>query len=90
MIFLCCTEISIVVILQHKEKAVGHRGKSPTASVQSPQNRRSNMQTLPVAEKNVKAFYATVYDMPARLVKVDGVIYVVTDDDVEPKVSQRC
>jgi len=48
------------------------------------------MQTLPVAEKNVKAFYATVYDMPARLVKVDGVIYVVTDDDVEPKVSQRC
>lgn len=42
------------------------------------------MQTLPVAAKNVKAFYATVYDLPARLVKVDGVIYVVTDDDVEP------
>ena len=42
------------------------------------------MQTLPVPTKNVKAFYATVYDLPARLVKVAGVIYVVTDDDVEP------
>jgi hypothetical protein len=42
------------------------------------------MQTLAGAEPNVKAFYATVYDMPARLVQVDGVIYVVTDDDVEP------
>jgi hypothetical protein len=31
-----------------------------------------------------KAFYATVYDRPARLVQVDGVIYVVTDDEVEP------
>jgi hypothetical protein len=42
------------------------------------------MQTLPVPAKNVKAFYATGYDAPVRIVKVDGVIYVVTDDDVEP------
>jgi hypothetical protein len=42
------------------------------------------MQTLPVAEKNVKAFYATVYDQPAQLVKADGIIYVVTEDEVEP------
>jgi hypothetical protein len=42
------------------------------------------MQTLPVPTPNVKAFYATVYDAPARLVKVDGIIYVVTDETVEP------
>jgi len=42
------------------------------------------MNTVPVAEPNVKAFYATVYDLPARLVKVNGIIYVVTDDDVQP------
>jgi len=42
------------------------------------------MQTLPTATPNVKAFYAHVYDAPARLVQVDGRIYVVTDDDVQP------
>ena len=30
------------------------------------------MQTLPVPAKHVKAFYASVYDAPARLVQVDG------------------
>jgi hypothetical protein len=45
------------------------------------------MQTLPnlsTHRKSTKAFYATVYDLPARLVKVDDAIYVVTDDDVQP------
>jgi hypothetical protein len=42
------------------------------------------MQTLPVPATHVKAFYAHVYDLPATLVKVEGIIYVVTDDDVEP------
>jgi hypothetical protein len=42
------------------------------------------MQTLPTPTPNVKAFYAHVYDLPARLVQVDGMIYVVTDDDVQP------
>jgi len=42
------------------------------------------MATVAQTQKINKAFYATVYDLPARLVKVDGVIYVVTDDDVEP------
>jgi hypothetical protein len=41
------------------------------------------MQTLPTATPNVKAYFAHVYDEPARLVQVDGRIYVVTDDDVE-------
>jgi hypothetical protein len=31
-----------------------------------------------------KAFYATVYDEPAQLVQVDGIIYVVTEDDIQP------
>ena len=42
------------------------------------------MQTVPETRTPNKAFYATVYDLPARLVKVDGIIYVVTDDDVQP------
>jgi hypothetical protein len=42
------------------------------------------MQTLLTPAKNVKAFYAHVYDEPARLVHVDGRIYVVTNDDVQP------
>jgi hypothetical protein len=66
------------------KKAVGQpREEKPTASDSTSQNRSESMQTLAVPAKNVKAFYATVYDAPARLVKVDGVIYVVTDDDVQ-------
>jgi hypothetical protein len=44
----------------------------------------TSLTSSSVSRKPNKAFYATVYDLPARLVKVDGVIYVVTDDAVEP------
>jgi hypothetical protein len=38
------------------------------------------MQTLPVAAPKVKAKYATVYDMPATIAKVNQVLYVLYDD----------
>ena len=39
-------------------------------------------QTQP--RKPDKAFYARVYDSPAQLIQVDGVIYVVTEEEVTP------
>ena len=45
------------------------------------------MATVPettTTRKPDKAFYATVYDAPAQLVHVGGVIYVVTEEDVTP------
>ena len=45
------------------------------------------MQTvpeIPTQSKPDKAFYATVYDAPAQLVHVGGVIYVVTEEEVTP------
>jgi hypothetical protein len=38
------------------------------------------MQTLPTATPNVKAFYAHVYDEPARIAKVNQALYVIYDD----------
>lgn len=42
------------------------------------------MATVPQTLTPSKAFRAMVYDTPVTLVKVDSVIYVVTDDDVQP------
>jgi len=49
------------------------------------------MQTVPVAEKNVKAFYCTVYDQAAIIGKIDGRIYLFGTDgsvtDYEPEMA---
>jgi hypothetical protein len=49
------------------------------------------MQTLPVAEQNVKAFYCTVYDEAAIIGKIDGRIYLFGTDgsvtDYEPEMA---
>ena len=49
------------------------------------------MRTLPVAEPEVKAFYAVLYDRPGVLGKVDGRIYFFDDDgsivDYEPEMA---
>jgi hypothetical protein len=47
------------------------------------------MRTLPVADPEVKAFYALLYERPGVLGKVDGRIYFFDDDgaivDFEPE-----
>jgi hypothetical protein len=49
------------------------------------------MQTLAVAAPKVKAFYATLYDRPGVLGKVDGRIYFFGEDgtitDYEPEMA---
>jgi hypothetical protein len=42
------------------------------------------MPTVTDATRPNKCFYATVYDEPAQLVQVDGRIFVVTEDSIEP------
>jgi hypothetical protein len=49
------------------------------------------MQTLAVAEPDVKAFYCTVYDQDAIIGKIDGRIYLFGTDgsvtDYEPEMA---
>ena len=49
------------------------------------------MQTLPVAEPKVNAFYAVLYERPGVLGKVDGRIFFFDDDgtvvDYEPEMA---
>jgi hypothetical protein len=49
------------------------------------------MQTLPVADPNVKAFRALLYERPGVLGKVDGRIFFFDDDgeitDYEPEYA---
>ena len=49
------------------------------------------MRTLPVAEPEVKAFYAVLYDRTGVLGKVDGRIYFFDDDgsvvDFDPEMA---
>jgi hypothetical protein len=52
------------------------------------------MQTLPVAEPNVKAFYCVLFDQHGVLGKVDGQIYFFGDDgqitEYEPEMANFC
>jgi hypothetical protein len=52
------------------------------------------MQTLAVAEPNVKAFYCVLYDRPGILGKVDSVIYFFADTgeitEFEPDMATFC
>jgi hypothetical protein len=52
------------------------------------------MQTLAVAEKNVKAFYAVLYDRSGILGKVDATIYFFAEDgeivEYEPEMANFC
>jgi hypothetical protein len=52
------------------------------------------MQTLPVAEKNVKAFYCVLHDQNGILGKVAGRIYFFGEDgsvvDYEPDMANFC
>jgi hypothetical protein len=52
------------------------------------------MQTLAVAEKNVKAFYCVLFDQHGILGKVDGSIYFFGDDGeiitYEPEMANFC
>lgn len=42
------------------------------------------MQTLPVAEKNVKAFYAVFHDESGYLTKYDGELLFLADGSTTP------
>jgi hypothetical protein len=52
------------------------------------------MQTLAVAEKNVKAFYCVLFDQHGILGKVDGTIYFFGADGeiitYEPEMANFC
>lgn len=52
------------------------------------------MRTLPVAPKNVKAFYCILFDQHGVLSKLDGTIYFFGDDgaiiDYEPEMANFC
>jgi hypothetical protein len=52
------------------------------------------MQTLSVAEKNVKAFYCVLFDQHGILGKVNGVIYFFGADgaviEYEPEMANFC
>jgi hypothetical protein len=52
------------------------------------------MQTLAVAEKNVKAFYCVLFDQHGILGKVNQVLYFFGDDgqviEYEPEMANFC
>jgi hypothetical protein len=52
------------------------------------------MQTLPVAEPTVKAFYCVLFDRPGILGKVEAGIYFFGDDgevtEWEPEMANFC
>jgi hypothetical protein len=52
------------------------------------------MQTLPVPEPNVKAFYCVLFDQHGILGKIDSTIYFFGDDgeitEYEPEMANFC
>jgi hypothetical protein len=52
------------------------------------------MRSLPVGDKNIKAFHAHLYDTPGILTKLGGTIYFCGDDDslieYEPDMANFC
>jgi hypothetical protein len=65
-----------------KRKSVASDPEKVLATPQRnpPELRNRTMQTLPVAQKNIKAFYCTMYDMHGTITRLDGEYVFMSDE----------